>query len=46
MDRVPTLVYFENGIEMGRILENHISQYIINKFVDNAYQMYNILFII
>ena len=40
MDRVPTLVYFENGVEMGRILENQMfSQYSVNKFVDNAYQM-------
>jgi hypothetical protein len=40
MNRVPTLAYFENGVEMGRILENEMfSQYSINKFVDSAYQM-------
>ena len=40
MIRVPTLAYFQNGVEIRRIMENEMfSQYTINKFVDNAYQM-------
>jgi hypothetical protein len=35
---IPTLIYFENGKEIGRIVQDQLfSQEIINNFINNAY---------
>ena len=35
---LPTLIYFENGNEIGRIIQEQMfSQEIINNFINNAY---------
>ena len=35
---IPTLIYFEDGYEIGRIVQEQLfSQEIINNFINNAY---------
>ena len=39
MAHVPTLIYFQKGREVGRILENQMfSQYQVTSFVEKAYE--------
>ena len=42
LERVPTLIFFENGIERNRLIENDLFSFqIINEFIMQAYNQYN-----
>ena len=42
LERVPTLIYFDDGIERGRLVENELFSYSdVNNFVLQAYDSYN-----
>ena len=42
LERVPTLIYFENGKEKNRLIEGDLfSKQIINNFILQAYEQYN-----
>jgi len=42
LERVPTLIYYENGIERGRLIENDLFSYqSIRDFILQAYDDYN-----
>ena len=39
MKRIPTLIYFSNGVEMGRIVEGDLaSQENIDAFINQIYE--------
>lgn len=43
LERVPTLIYFENGIERNRLVENDLFSYqVVNNFILQAYEQYNL----
>lgn len=42
LERVPTLIYYENGIERGRLIENDLFSYqSVSNFINQAYNPYN-----
>ena len=42
LERVPTLIYFDNGIEKNRMIENDLFNYqIVNNFILQPYEQYN-----
>ena len=42
LERVPTLIYFENGKEKSRLIEGDLfSKQIVNNFILQAYEQYN-----
>ena len=43
LERVPTLIYFENGLERNRLVENELFSYqVVNNFILQAYEQYNL----
>ena len=41
LERVPTLIYYENGIERGRLVENDLFSYqSVSNFINQAYNPY------
>ena len=41
LERVPTLIFYENGIERGRLMENDLFSYqSISNFINQAYNPY------
>jgi hypothetical protein len=41
LERVPTLIYYENGIERGRLIENDLFSYqSVSNFINQAYNPY------
>ena len=42
LERVPTLIYFENGLEKNRLIENELFSYqVINDFILQPFEQYN-----
>ena len=42
LERVPTLIYFGNGVEKNRLIENDLFSFqIVNNFINQAYEQYN-----
>ena len=42
LERVPTLIYFGNGVEKNRLIENDLFSYqVVNNFINQAYEQYN-----
>ena len=42
LERVPTLIYYENGLEKNRLIENDLFSYqIINNFILQPFEKYN-----
>ena len=42
LERVPTLIYYENGMERSRLIENDLFSYqTVNNFINQAYNTYN-----
>ena len=42
LERVPTLIYFENGLEKNRLIENDLFSYqVVKNFILQAYDQFN-----